>query len=299
MNNSVRFALPDDGSWVSLDFQQSYIPSISGNNLNHFLNNYYIFYRIYISGRIVSSPSESTYQDINPTLYSDYNALKSYTVTTNNNASSVGSAFSSRNFFRMNDRSGPQILRSRELITPYPSDNRYFFYSADLVNPAYLNSNNNADVVANSSSSGGSAYAYTAMYVTHKAFNTTTLAEVYSSPTFLGVFLLPNNTGYITVDFETLSIHSEADLYNASITITLSNALNTPLELSNITVEDITDSQGEPIPITLLSVSSNDNKVYSVKVSGLNQINGRLLKVSLSRSGYNFNPSSLNATVLP
>ncbi|MDR3324564.1 MAG: hypothetical protein LBS82_01060 [Spirochaetaceae bacterium] len=201
LNSDVRFTAGDSvvaSVVVELNFQAAAAPpsirAISGD-INNFNNNYYLFYKIYVSGLSESSPSETTYASINPTLGSDYTSLKPYTVTTNNYASSVASAFSSRKFFRVDSASNPYLLRSRDLITPYPNNIAYassFYYSADLVNAAYLNANNNADVAANATGADTNL-AYVALYVVRKSFDAQSLTEVFSVPTFLGVFLLPNN----------------------------------------------------------------------------------------------------------
>lgn len=183
---------------IEIDFTTSQIPSIRSPNtsgvhdpaaLGVFFGNFQIYYRIYMSGILLNSTiNESDMTMINPTLASDYNSLKPYTVTTNNYAASVGSAFSGRNYWIVDELSTNYILRSSQLITPYPED-RYFFNDDDLKAPVYLNPNNNADVVTNPS---GTAYTYVSMYVVHKAFNDITLTPYYSVPAFLGVFLLPN-----------------------------------------------------------------------------------------------------------
>ncbi|MDR3301236.1 MAG: hypothetical protein LBT01_01720 [Spirochaetaceae bacterium] len=298
-NYGVSFTL-DDYSSVSLNFQTSNIPSINGQDMSYFHSHYYLFYKIYVSGFTELSPSETTYASINPTLGSDYTSLKPYTVVTNNYASSVASAFSSRKFFRIDNASNPLILRSRDLITPYPTaenNGRYFFYSADLINPNYLNANNNADVTANSTA-GGDTLAYTAIYVAQRAFDPLSLTEIYSIPTFLGVFLLPNNFNFLTVNFNNLSIaalnSASPPPYTARATITLGSAESGLLDITNISVEDVS---GVGMPITMTSLTQAGG-VYTLDLSNeWVDFSGDQIKITLNRSGYNFIPSSLIATV--
>lgn len=193
MNNHVEISdLPDGPGHpgvdkVALDFTSSRIPTVTSTDFPIFYANFIIFYRIYCSNTLLNSITEADLGTVNPTLLSDYNTLKPYTVTTNDYAASVGSAFSNRNYWSIDTSSTQYLLRSTQLITPYP-ENRYFINDSDLKNPSYLNSNNNADVVNNSS---GVSYTYVSMYIAHTAIGTS-LTPYYSSPTFLGVFLLPN-----------------------------------------------------------------------------------------------------------
>ncbi|MDR2509577.1 MAG: hypothetical protein LBC77_02915 [Spirochaetaceae bacterium] len=196
MNNHVDINnLPDGpgGSGVidrvSLDFTSSRIPQIQSTQLVDFYKRFLVYYRIYCSAIRIDSVSETNLSDINPTLASDYNSLKPYTVPANNYAASVGSAFAGRNYWTISSEiPDNNIRRSTQLITPYP-ENRFFLNDQQLKDPSYLNSNNNADVVSNSS---GSTYTWVSMYVVQTSLSTN-LTPYYSAPTFLGVFLLPDS----------------------------------------------------------------------------------------------------------
>jgi hypothetical protein len=241
---------------VSLDFTSSQVPSITSSDINTFHSNFQIYYRIYISNMLLNSTiNESDMTAINTVLYSDFSALKPYTVVTNNYTASVGSAFAGRNYWAIGEDSNPNLLRSRQLITPYPS-NRLFFNDSDLKNPSYLNSNNNADVVANSN---GNSYTYVSMYVVHTAFSDVTLTPYYSSPTFLGVYLLPDTINTHPVSFTAVANGTPTN----SITLTFSEVIP-GLIASDIVV---TDDVVNPTGITTGALSGSGT-TYTLAVSG-------------------------------
>jgi hypothetical protein len=195
-NYEVSFRLPDDSpnsanDSLKITFQKR-DPYISGSNLGVFFEHYYLFYKIYLSYSNNPSPSENEidYASINKTWSENYTRLKPLTVDTNYLASAANSTFSSLRFYKIPPTDGT-LYRSDNvsLPTPYPAD-RLFYRSDDLFNTAYQNINNNADVAA-ITGTGVETYAWAAMYVIRKANNSTTLAEYYSTPTFLGIFLLP------------------------------------------------------------------------------------------------------------
>jgi len=297
LNNHVEFTTPDNIS-VTLDFQSSAIPGITSGSLGLFFSNYDLYYRIYISNVIIASIAEENLSQINSTLYSDYYAIKPYTVDTNNNASGVGTIFTSRKYWKISDASGPALLRAKELITPYPDsdpDKRYFFNDPDLVNTAYLNSDNNADVVA--STSGGSTSTYVSMYVVHTKFDPQTLTQLYSSPTWLGVFLLPD-----TVNLRDISINkiTAGDGDNSTpttkLTITLGENINL---IANDIVIDNTDNLG----FTKGDLTNSGSGNYELTITQ-NFTNNyaipcetKAVNISLSHTGYKFTPSSVTADI--
>jgi len=86
----------------------------------------------------------------------------------------------------LNSGSEINLRRSSELISPEPK-HLYFQYSAELSDPDNANSNKNADV----SSSGGS-YAYVSMYIIAVGLHPSGFTPIYSKPTFISIFRLPN-----------------------------------------------------------------------------------------------------------
>jgi hypothetical protein len=287
-NTSVTvYSLPRGIDWLTLDYTDNRIPRITSSDLNTYHTYFQIFYRIYLSNVLISSTiSEINLPVINPTLASDYASLKPYTVKTNNYAASVGSAFASRSYWTIDDASGPNILRSSGLITPYPSD-RFFVNAADLKNPAYLNPNNNADVVTNSE---GTAYAYVSQYIVNTELNSTTLALNYSAPTFLGVYLLPNPAYYENVVFSNLEI-SPASGATSALIITLGR------EIPGLTVDDIIINDSSPPTGIQKAGLSNIGAVYTLTVNSISAVG--TITVSPQKDGFNFQPATRNIAVTP
>jgi hypothetical protein len=193
-----------------------------------YFSNYEIYYRIYISNRMeLATITEGMLSSINTTLAGNYNSLQPYTNVDTATATNVGTIFSNLNYFPLEfgstdyDRIGggnrvvaldfaqtstsgasePSIIdgsgsapislvRSSRVANPAPT-NRYFLNNSDLNSSANAITTKNADV--QSSTTGGDQYTYVALYIvaTGKDDN---YSPVYSKPTFIGVFLLPDGT---------------------------------------------------------------------------------------------------------
>jgi hypothetical protein len=200
------------------------LPGSMPSDFTHFA----LYYRIYISysNRTGFSLSQNDLRDINPTLASDYASLNSYTntstTTTVNIASvmsnrgynplylEVGSSYSSTHLtgggtvrLDFSVASDPYLVDTsgsiRYLIrsdgggafTPRPADRR-FVNRSELHNPANINPNTNADVVA-PSGSGGTSHAYAAIYIASAGINEQAgYTPLFSIPSFVGIFLLPD-----------------------------------------------------------------------------------------------------------
>ncbi|MDR3276145.1 MAG: hypothetical protein LBT11_02865 [Treponema sp.] len=203
------------------------LPGSPGSNFRHFT----IFYRIYVSSIPLPLPVPGDASIINQTLYSDYVALYQYTTNTVD-TTNIASQFYSRHYYSLDlegvdidselnssslgktisldfdpnqtpsmnlNLSGSstgeiRLLRSdgrsasEGIFTPVPSD-RYLLNSSGL----YTNNNNsaqNADV-AYTGSSGEVRYTYVSMYILAAGIDTN-YSPVYSQPTFIGIFLLPD-----------------------------------------------------------------------------------------------------------
>jgi hypothetical protein len=194
--------------------------------------NYVIYYRIYVSDSDESSPSTGNFSNINPALANDYSAIAAYINSTTMGTTSMGTLFQNRNYntlelfngsldsllasepltviieFPQNQGQLPQpwpyltingagpyyLYRStgNGRFTPMPLNNRYFMNSADLTSPAYINANNNADVVDKSGISGTTRHAYAAFFIVAVGLDTNTFSSIYSTPAFVGVLRLPN-----------------------------------------------------------------------------------------------------------
>ena len=84
------------------------------------------------------------------------------------------------------------LLRSDELDQPRPEDTLNFVNSAELLNPDYAIPEINADVEKNSKTSKGpDLYSYAAMFILAVGIETTGYTMIYSTPTFIHAFPLP------------------------------------------------------------------------------------------------------------
>jgi hypothetical protein len=206
------------------------LPSISGETT--YFSNFVIFYRIYISGSLQAGQiTPELMRVVNSTLYNDYNGI--FPSTSNNSSNTtavntaVGSLFSGRRYYELAlaeagiesvlgtssqektlviefpNNARPfltvgegriyELWRSNGGGTFEPQPNRYFVSDSSLTNSANLIVNKNADAVGGSSSNTGSQYAYVSMYIVKMGRDSQTLGIIYSAPTFIGVFRLPDN----------------------------------------------------------------------------------------------------------
>jgi hypothetical protein len=206
------------------------LPSPNSSEASYFTN-FSIFYRIYISGVLESSEinSPQLMNTISSSLYSDYNSIYPSTSSNSNNTvnTSAASLFSARRYYELeleeeninsfldensqgkvlviNFPSQPGSIPSLTLdsntrtlwrstgdgtFSPRPS-NRYF------VNTSELNDSNNAIPtinadVANQTGISGPRYTYVSMYIVKVGRDSSTLSNIYSAPTFIGVLRLPD-----------------------------------------------------------------------------------------------------------
>jgi len=188
------------------------IPSISSYS---YATGYYIFYRIYISDRqssgsvILTSDARSA---VNPSLDTDFNMLSSYT---NPSSTSIISSntFSNRGYFELEfEETIDSLTKSGgTLRIRFPTEEGGFPFvidsngnesrlrrSGNLVSPsgdmsfrntADLNNSSNTDVAVRSGS-----YAYVSMYIVAVGYNDTEFTPVYSKPTHISIFKLPDTT---------------------------------------------------------------------------------------------------------
>jgi hypothetical protein len=200
-----------------------------GNYFTHFT----IYYRIYVSdiNQTGSIETDEIRSSINSALYSDFSYFKSYT-TSDTTTTSIGPLFRNRNYYPLwlynNDIEG--ILDSDALgrtmtvdFTPTqalypvlsfgntevyslyrsngndygytlfnPLPDRYFINSTELNRSENITSSLNADVV-NKSGISGERYTYVSMYIVAAGVDTN-FTPIYSRPTHIGIFRLPNRT---------------------------------------------------------------------------------------------------------
>ena len=200
-----------------------YIPNSNSETFTHFA----VFYRIYVSNTLVASTVRDTYSTINPALASDANVIRPYIdsdtlVDTNMDSFFQGRGYrylslqsassdtvlsssvlgknivfdfsSSRNPTMIIDSDVYTLIRSNGngLFSPRPTD-RLFVNTEDLWKSEYINSTTNADVVDLSGiADSDRRYTYAAMYIVAVGINTATYSNIYSTPSLIHVFQLPD-----------------------------------------------------------------------------------------------------------
>jgi hypothetical protein len=200
---------------------------------SQYFTHFAIFYRIYVSDILIPAVNNTTeMQTINAALYSDYNSI--YPSTSSNSSStsvntSVGSLFSTRRYYELELEGAaiesildygvlgselsidfPNQINVRPTLSinggaPYtlwrstgnnafnPAPDRYFVNSDELNRTENAVATVNGDVVDKAGISGR-RYAYVSMYIVKIGRDSSTLATIYSSPTFIGVLKLPDDT---------------------------------------------------------------------------------------------------------
>jgi hypothetical protein len=199
------------------------ITGMSASGEDEYSPNYLLYYKIYISS--VSETSTilpEAMSRINSTLNSDYSGIRPYTTS---NTSSIQiftpTVFSNRNFYPMfagsdetfsasstnsitldfsnlsdvslpslawNSGTAQTLYRSSGggSFVPSPEDDRRFR------NFDGLRETQNRDV-AQGSSGGSNEHSYCAVYIIKRGVNPNTLTAIYSAPTFITVFRLPDS----------------------------------------------------------------------------------------------------------
>jgi hypothetical protein len=201
------------------------LPSLSGY---YYAQNYKIFYRIYISDNIITSNETSIFNVISSTLVSDYNLIWPNTDPTSTSmGTSAGTLFTNRNYYELfidNNNRGENIdslltsnggnvsilfptaqgsypvlsvsngsnsveyrlLRSDYFFNLNPNDDKRYFR-----NTSDINVSDYADLVPRTGAS--QTYAYVSMYIVASGINPTGFTPIYSKPTHISVFKLPDN----------------------------------------------------------------------------------------------------------
>jgi len=194
--------------------------------------NFAVFYRIYVSDILeASTASTSVYSSINSTLNSDYNNFSGYIDSTtqvnvdmdrvfqnrgykylvledpNTNINSVLSEsslgqslvfdFSSSKKPTMTVGGSTYVLWRSNLSNDggfsSPMPDRYFVNSSELSAPENINNQINADVVNKANlPEGGKLYTYAAMFIVAVGVNPSSYSNIYSTPSLIHVFLLPD-----------------------------------------------------------------------------------------------------------
>jgi hypothetical protein len=196
------------------------IPSIP-NNPYYYAVRYAIFYRIYASMNDFSSSSlpPATFSLINSNLLSDYNYLLPITNPANTSATTSANTFRSRNFFELEFKDtyisdmlpktgGTLIINFPTSTVNYPTasfnsgapiwlsrvKNQFtlkpdeFFYNNSDLRAENATNDINTDVARQS----GALYTYVAMYIVAVGTHPENFTRIYSKPTFISVFKLPD-----------------------------------------------------------------------------------------------------------
>ena len=223
------YYLPQVLSNIGRDFNTEARITIPSISQYYYARGYRIFYRIYISDHpttsdISGSPSDRS--SISSTLVSDYNYFASLTDSTNTASVPNINTFRNRSYYELEFEgirditsvlttaggnvtirflgiigerpvliiNGKEYILSRSngggTFSPVPED-RYFFSSPELNAYGNANSEVNADVAGRS---GVSQYAYVCMYIVATGQNPTNFTRIYSKPTLISIFRLPDRS---------------------------------------------------------------------------------------------------------
>jgi len=211
----------ESGVTVNLNTEATLnLPAISQDEY-YFAVSYTIFYRIYVSNFLTSSSTDIA--QISPSLASDYNYFTTFTNPANTTSITSSSTFRNRNYYELEfdgadivsmlPKSGgtfrirfPTVLwgepsaslnngqevrlqRSRQLISPQPRNDLLFRNTPELRSYENANANTNADVAGRT---GEMQYAYVSMYIAAYGVNPGNFTQIYSKPSHIGVFKLPD-----------------------------------------------------------------------------------------------------------
>ena len=202
------------------------LPNISTTVYPYFTN-YKLFYRIYISDRgdidePIAQDNPTLQGAINPTLRSNVSNINTDPTNTAINTTTVSNYFRNYRFYELELEKGDmdtflrtsgnlqiefpltgsipyaekgsdryELLRStgENLFQPVPED-RYLQNSSELNSSENANTTKNADVQDNTSA-GTPRYTYILIYIVSSGFDPSNLNTIYSIPTYVGVFRLP------------------------------------------------------------------------------------------------------------
>jgi len=207
------------------------LPSPSSDNgYSSYFSRFVIYYRIYISGEALSGliDTSSLRSQINSSLNSDYQSLYSLTDKTNASAnpSNLENTFVNRNYFKLEleedsienvlgsgsmgqmleirfspvNGQKPVLIMNGAAYTLWravsgpsrefrPEPNRYFLNHYDLYDTSKAINEINADTATNSRTTPELRYTYVSMYIF--AIGKDYITTIYSQPTHLGIFRLP------------------------------------------------------------------------------------------------------------
>ncbi|GMO34795.1 MAG: hypothetical protein Ta2F_10930 [Termitinemataceae bacterium] len=225
-SSGATLRLPNTGATYTISFPVygSY-PNISSTSL---FQNYAIYYRIYKSSQLIANVNTQDARSlVNSTLASDYTTFAPYTDINNNNTSSIDSLFTNRHYFSLGYDGAGNLHRTSPNNSFYLNPDPYFINSYEIrtTTPTVAENYDVVDITTEKS------YTYAAMYIVAIDFNPNTLTPIYSNPSFINIFMLPQPFEQIAVTGVTIQA-ANATTYP----IYPLNAIVTPLNATNTTV---------------------------------------------------------------
>ena len=199
-----------------------YVPSDNaGTTFSHFA----VFYRIYISNSLQAETSSASFPTINSVLVTDHNAIRPHIDSTTSLNVNFDAFFTGRGFHHLSiaghninlvlsssvfgstlefnfpsfteptmsiGQTVYTLSRSERLSDPQPSS-RLFINNDELRNPANIDPVINGDVVDMPNIAAGERrYTYAAFYIVAVGINQATYSFIYSTPSLIHVFQLPD-----------------------------------------------------------------------------------------------------------
>ena len=199
---------------------------VPNNNTDTPFTHFAVFYKIYVSDTPQASITTSSYSAINPVLESDYYSFSSYIDSTtlvsanmetlfqgrgykylclqDKSISSVlsSSVFGSSLVFDFSSSKRPTLTIGSNVYTLWRSDgnglfnpqpDRYFINREELWRAENINDKTNADVVNKKDITADERhYTYAAMFIAAVGINIASYSNIYSTPSLIHVFQLPD-----------------------------------------------------------------------------------------------------------
>jgi hypothetical protein len=227
----IPFIDPIPQSNIISENNKRAIVRIPGDSPGTTFTNFAVFYRIYVSDTLqASTTTTNVYSAINSALASDYNSFSGYIDSTTqvnvdmdrlfqnrryrylvledpNPINKINTVLSESSFgqslvFDFSSSKKPTMTLGNNTYVLWRSDggglfsprpDRYFVNSNELSSPDNINDQINADVVDKTGiPEGGMRYTYVAMFIVAVGFNPSTYSNIYSTPSLIHVFLLPD-----------------------------------------------------------------------------------------------------------
>jgi hypothetical protein len=259
-NSSATVRLPSSSDVITIDFSVGRLPTMTVTGQTKTLgSDYEIYYRIYLSDKFYATVNTKEIRnDVNPSLEADWAAFEPYTIESNNRSSSVASLVASRKYYSIERESGYlKRFDGNGVFAPKPSGRLWFETSDDMFDSANLTDDINADIAG--MRSGTPQYAYVSMYIVMRSFDSQTLTPIYSTPTFINVFLLPSDVLVVPVQGVSINGYIPTPPYPAAVKLT---ANVTPTNATNKTVVWTLDNENIA-GIRVLDNADNAIIVYS------------------------------------